>query len=71
MAVRGQFSGAYLTGLLVPLPSLLSITETPHILFGWGEVWLAVGMGCATSAPVITGSMDPKKKELQEDQVSS
>ena len=57
-------------GLLVPLPALLSITETPRILFGWGEVWLA-GVGCATSKPVVTGSIDPKERELQGDQVRS
>jgi hypothetical protein len=52
-------------GLLVPHPDLLSITETPHILFGWGGVWVAVGVGCAMSVPVITSSIDPKNKELQ------
>jgi hypothetical protein len=47
------------TGLPAPLPDLLSIIETPHILFGQGGgvVRMGVGMGCATSASVIT---DPK-----------
>jgi hypothetical protein len=66
VAPRGGFPGAYLMsvpsmGLPVPLPDLLSITETPHIPFGRGGVWVVVGIGCATSAPVVT-SRDPKIK---------
>jgi len=45
-------------GLPAPLPDILSLIETPHILFGQGGVvQIGVGMGCTRLAPVIT---DPK-----------
>jgi len=50
-------------GLPVPLPDLLSITETltSHLD---REEWVVVG-SCAMLAPIVTSSRDPKNKELQ------
>ena len=57
-------AGAYLTAMDLPvlLPDPLSLIETPHIPFGWGGgvAQMGVGMGCATSAPVI---IDPKNEK--------
>ena len=54
-------------GVPEPLPDHPRLTETPHIPFGWGGgvAQVGVGVGCATSVPVITSSIDPKNKRLQ------
>jgi hypothetical protein len=72
MAPTGMFT-AYLMGvpsmgLPEPLPDLPRLTKTPHIPFGWGggvAAQVGVGVGCATSVPVVTSSIDPKNERLQ------